>query len=390
MISVVGSMLLGLIFTGRKADSLFALSAAHLDSEILRQFREDGGNFESAIHYHQLSLEAVLVALCSLRAAAGANFCGARSTYWISAEVEVRIEKGINLVSDYINAFGCSPQFGDSSDTRILIHRDYFDWNPLDHSFIADLAGIAFPNRECFSPSLYHDVYPRSGYGFFSSKRYGVCFNASPVSEDEHGGHNHCDKASFVLRIHDKPVLVDSGTYCYTPDILLRYEHRRTGSHNLVIVDGCEQASMNPKDVFQTPVGIGPSIRYEGGNSAGLWIMRHVGYSRLPGVGAVTRTVRCLEDRIEIEEMIDGSGEHTIEVVYQLFPGIEYRHDEDTVLLTKDGFHICSLEIPEHYRFIGAKGLYSSAYLETRTAIKLILSRQAVLPEKTSYTIVIQ
>ena len=389
MISVVGSLALSLLFTGREADRLFEIATAHLDSEILRQFREDGGNFESAIHYHQLTLEAVLVALCFLRTAGGDDRSGRARPHWISGEAETRIEKGINLVSDYMNTFGRSPQFGDSSDTRVLIHRDYFGWNPLDHSFIADLAAMAFHGKQCFAATLYHAVYPQSGYGFFSTKQYGVCCNASPAMEDEHGGHNHCDKTSFVLRVHDTPVFIDAGTYCYTPETRQRYEHRRTRSHNLVFIDECEQAPLDPEDVFQTPVGIAPSIRHDGERAPETWIMQHLGYSRLPGIGTVTRTVRCLEGRIEIEEHIEGAGEHAIDIVYHLHPDIECRYSGGAVFLAKGGCLLCSFEIPKHFTLIETTGLYSPAYRERQAATALVLSSRATLPAKISYAIII-
>ena len=389
MISVAGALVLSLFFTGRKADRLFALATKRLDAEILRQFREDGGNFESAVHYHELTLEAVLVALCFLRTAAGETSGDRTRAHRTGAAIEARIERAIDLVADYMTAFGRSPQFGDSSDTRVLIHRDYFDWNPLDHSFVADLAGVALPGRRRPAADPCRPVYPRSGYGFFSGAKYGMCCNASPVMEDGHGGHNHCDKTSFVLRVHDTPVFVDAGTFCYTSDPGRRYAHRRTGAHNLVVVDGDEQAPMDPDDVFQTPVGIEPSIRYEGGDTRGTWIMEHRGYRRLAGVGTVKRTIRCFEGRIEIEEEIDGTGEHAIDIMYHLFPGVEYRGDESAVHLARDGVHLCSLEIPKHYRLVETKGLYSPAYRETLPAVTLVLSRRSPLPEKVSYAIVV-
>ena len=389
MISVVGSLVLSLLFRGPEADRLFEIAAADLDSEILRQFREDGGNFESAVHYHQLTLEAVLVALCLLRTATADGRSGRTSGQCISVEAEARIERAINLVSDYMNTFGRSPQFGDSSDTRVLVHRDYFDWNPLDHSFIADLMGVALPGKQYFAATLYHGVYPQSGYGFFSSKRYGVCCNASPVTEDEHGGHNHCDKTSFVLRILDTPVFIDVGTYCYMSDIRQRYEHRRTRSHNLVLIDECEQAPLDPEVVFHPPLGIAPSIRHDGERAPETWIMQHRGYSRLPGIGTVTRTVRCLDGRIEIEEHIEGAGEHAIDIVYHLHPDIECRHDDGVVLLAKGGSLLCSLEIPKHFTLIETTGLYSPAYRERQAAIALVLSGRAMLPAKISYAIII-
>jgi hypothetical protein len=384
MISVVGSIMLGALFAGPQAEELFETAVGRLDSEILRQFHEDGGDFESAVHYHELTLEAVLVALCFLKAVEDAGRLGPARTGWISSEAQ----KAITLVVDYTNAFGGSPQFGDSSDSRVLVHRDYFDCSPLDHSFIADMAEAALPKkgRERLPGG---SLYPRSGYGFISGARYGLCCNATTVVEDDHGGHGHCDKTSFVLRVDETPVFVDAGTYCYTPDVGRRFEHRRTRSHNLVVIDGREQAPLDPLDVFQTPLGIAPSIRRDAERAPDTWVMEHRGYSRLPGLGAVSRIIRCLDGRIEVEERIEGTGEHLIEIMYHLHPDLRCRRDGGALLVAKGERRLCTLEIPEGFTLIETTGLYSPAYREDRVAVTLVLSRRTVLPASASYAIVI-
>ncbi len=377
LISAVGLLALSLCFRGKRAAFFFDTSMKHLAREIARQFRPDGGHFESAVHYHQLSLEAVLVAACFLSVKRLAHSPSSRQCCF-SREVQDRIAKSVMLVSDYMNAFGRSPQFGDSDDGRILIFKDYYSWKPVDHRFIGELSTVAFPEIDLHSDEIINHVYRDSGYGFFRSDAYGVCLNASPVGED--GGHNHNDKASFVLQVGGNPVLIDSGTYCYSPDLRARFAHRRTRAHNVVMVDGREQAEINPARVFDRPEGTEARIRYEMCGALPTWTMEHDGYRRFQELGGLRRIVRCAPRRVDIEEHIEGQGEHTVEVVFNLHPRIRCDVQTDEVRCVLEDKLLCRLEIPDGFRVHRERASYSSAYTEREAHDVIVLSRRALLP----------
>jgi len=55
------------------------------------------------------------------------------------------------------------------------------------------------------------------------------------------GGHAHNDKLSFTLRVGGVPLLVDSGTFCYSANLQERDRFRSTEMHNTIRVDHLEQ-----------------------------------------------------------------------------------------------------------------------------------------------------
>jgi Heparinase II/III-like protein/Heparinase II/III N-terminus len=62
-----------------------------------------------------------------------------------------------------------------------------------------------------------------------------------PVGQNGNGGHAHNDQLSFELLVNGVPLLVDLGTYVYTPLPEERNRFRSTASHNTLVAGGCEQ-----------------------------------------------------------------------------------------------------------------------------------------------------
>jgi hypothetical protein len=56
------------------------------------------------------------------------------------------------------------------------------------------------------------------------------------------GGHSHADALSLTFARHGSPLLIDTGTGCYTIDIAQRDRFRSTALHNTVVVDDRSQS----------------------------------------------------------------------------------------------------------------------------------------------------
>ena len=391
LISIVGLLALSLCFRGKRADLFFQLSCEHLTREIILQFRTDGGNFESAVHYHQLALEAVFLGLCFLSAAELDGPPG-RKHFHLPKSAEDRITKAYTFVSDYLKAFHCSPQFGDSSDGRVFIYKDYFDWDPKDHSFLLELGPVAIPKLKVFPDNIFNRVYETSGYGFFANNVYGICFNASPTGKSgENGrGHNHCDKGSFVLAVDGRPVLVDSGTYCYTPDIQARLSFKRTRAHNVVTINGLEQAEIDQNNVFGPLEKIGTQIYFRDNKACPAWTMEHNGYCRFKSLGKVSRTVRCYSGKLEVIEKVEGQGKHKIDIFWHLHPGISFEIKSKEIILSLQNRVLCILQIPDGFKVNTEKSSYSPAYMEKQTNDVVCFTIKAQLPLSVGYFISIE
>lgn len=88
--------------------------------------------------------------------------------------------------------------------------------------------------------------FPNAGYLLFKSPILYLFVNASENGQNGNGGHAHNDKLSFELTIADEPIVLDPGTYLYTPDPEMRNEFRSINAHNSVITEFGEQNNWKP------------------------------------------------------------------------------------------------------------------------------------------------
>jgi hypothetical protein len=281
-------------------------------------------------------------------------------------------------------AFGRSPQFGDSSDARVLLLDEYYTADPLDHSFLARLARAALPEDEVALGEKMTALFPDSGYAFHREDLYGLCLAASPVGAPGHSGHHHLDKTSMVLRVGNQPVFVDSGTLCYTPDTRLRLVQRSTRAHNVVMVDGEEQGEIAAEGVFDPPRRLRPWLRSA---APGSFELGHDGYARFPGLGPLERRIRCSPTGLRIEEELAGRGPHAVEILFHLHPGVEARVEERAVSAMAGDQRLCRLELPEGFVPSFETAGYSVAYGDQEPHRVLVLSRQLELPAVVRYAI---
>ena len=114
-----------------------------------------------------------------------------------------------------------------------------------------NLGGFKFTRETTIKPDKMHSIpltenlklhsYPRFGVFIFTSDRIHLTVCAAPCGQNGFGGHSHNDKLSFELNMDGEDVIIDPGTYLYTPLPDRRNEFRSTGVHNTAVVDGEEQ-----------------------------------------------------------------------------------------------------------------------------------------------------
>ncbi|WP_323665203.1 alginate lyase family protein [Aliarcobacter butzleri] len=83
--------------------------------------------------------------------------------------------------------------------------------------------------------------YQDTGIYIFKSDRLYLAIWAGSNGQKGNGGHAHNDKLSFELNIDGKDIIVDAGTYLYTPLPQRRNQFRSTKAHNTLIVENEEQ-----------------------------------------------------------------------------------------------------------------------------------------------------
>jgi hypothetical protein len=293
------------LFEGETAEAWRQGAKAIVSRELDLQFHQDGGNYESATLYHQFVLESLYAAFGLLADEDLQPDIGELSIFPDNF-VDV-LRKATVFSAAYTSAWGATPQIGDSSDGRILVHRDYFSWSPENYSYLAEWSSLVFAgNDPCSKPVGRPEsrIYQQSGMATIVTGCYGALFFAMPVIPRA-AGHNHLDKGSFILRVGETPVLVDAGTFCYTPDTVARYNHRRGRAHNILMINGEDQALLDSTRIFSTPnlgeVGILLDYCTPQETSIRLW---HYGYKRLAGVGSVERRIQAYAARLLLHEAL--------------------------------------------------------------------------------------
>jgi hypothetical protein len=121
--------------------------------------------------------------------------------------------------------------------------KDFVDALPVAD---LDMQEYHFPKPEERLSVLRRYPYDGMGLYIFKSPHLYLTVRCGEVGQNGNGGHAHNDQLSVTLRIDGKDVIIDPGTYLYTPLPERRNEFRSTAAHFTVQKDGAEQNPWHP------------------------------------------------------------------------------------------------------------------------------------------------
>ena len=129
-----------------------------------------------------------------------------------------------------------------SSDDAVCV-KDFVDTLPVTG---LDVQEYHFSKPK--EPISALHCYPYHGMGLyiFKSPHLYMTVRCGEIGQNGNGGHAHNDQLSITLRIDGKDIIVDPGTYLYTPLPERRNEFRSTTAHFTVQKDGAEQNPWHP------------------------------------------------------------------------------------------------------------------------------------------------
>jgi hypothetical protein len=295
---VVGLLPLAALFSGSAEGRGWAdWATAELVSEMEHQVREDGTVHEASTAYHRLVTE---LFLC------GAQAADALVPGRLPDAFRARLERMLGFVRDYTRPDGLAPQIGDADDGRFLPLGDY-GADPRDHRHLFAQAGQAY------EPATKSAAYPDGGYYVLRRGELYAIVRCGDVGRHGRGGHGHNDQLSFELAAGDSPLVVDPGTYVYTPDPAERNRFRSTAFHATLRVDGAEQNELPTDDLFlMTDRAHAECLSADETSFEG----RHRGF---PGT-THTRRVELQEDGLVIRDTVSSPDEHELEWTFPLLP----------------------------------------------------------------------
>lgn len=302
----------GCLPKGPVSDLCLGYGYTMLIEEALAQFHPNGANFEASTSYHRLSLETLVFAL-SLAARAGSDRLGSLAELYsreapalpgwpgpdrlqqaalsgrvVPVELEERLAAAFEMAEALVGPDGRTPLIGDNDNGRFLKLSPAVDLPSSpgeqpserhdDHAHLADLrqAAAGEPRSENAPhpadgavlaallvgrpllrrrPSGKQIATARSwdppGYHLLAQDRVWLLARCGPLGQHGFGGHDHNDQLSFVLYIDGVPVVVDPGTFVYTPLPQERNAFRATAVHNTLRVEGCEQHAFAEDSLFR-------------------------------------------------------------------------------------------------------------------------------------------
>ncbi|OGU17536.1 MAG: hypothetical protein A2X61_06075 [Ignavibacteria bacterium GWB2_35_12] len=260
---------------------IFAIN--ELCNEILEQFNEDGSNFEASTNYHYFS--AVIVfntisliltlpkeKLSVLKNQANSYYNFVTKNYSIQTGLwsnddennfilndilRDRLNKIYEFSSAIISETGFIPQIGDNDSGQFLItnYELLIRDNLNQLSMMKNVLNLInkYQIDKSLTPGNLIKEFKDFGLYILENKGIRMFIRCGSVGQKGKGGHCHNDQLSYELFIDNKPVIVDPGTYVYTPYPEMRNEYRATRMHNTLWIEGYEQNDWdndNPEDLF--------------------------------------------------------------------------------------------------------------------------------------------
>lgn len=264
-----------------------------LKKEMFKQVYPDGTDFEASICYHRLVLELFFYSTF---------FTVQNEKYKIENEKEdllsseddyktiaedifgkdyvTRLYKMFDAVLYLLKPNGRMPQIGDNDNGQFI---KLYPREVLDMRYLLALGAVFFKEPKWKIKEFFESdediaevmiLYGENGMEIWNSLEWNSLKNISskafsdsgwyvmrnnkdyciiscgPNGQNGKGGHCHNDKLSFELCIDGEDIIVDPGTYVYTPLPEWRNKFRSTAYHNTVMIDNEEQNRFSENNLF--------------------------------------------------------------------------------------------------------------------------------------------
>jgi hypothetical protein len=312
--------------------------ASGLLVEMDRQVLVDGVDYEGAVGYHRLVVEAF-----TLMAELGRRTGVKLPPWWLE-----RLRAMYRFVRHYLKPDGTAPLIGDSDDGRIV----KFSRRPaIDHSYLMPLAAVLFEEPEFKLGQIDEEAlwwFGARALGVFGQLAAGdepgsrafrqaqifiareaefySIFDCGDHGARGRGSHAHSDALSFEVFAYGRTLLRDPGTFAYTSSEADRNLFRSTAYHNTVRVDGKDISTVREGHLFSLGRNVQPRVyEWESRDEFDRLRASHFGYWE--GSSPVEHTRMAEFHKQEgywvISDLFTGEGEHLFEFFFNFDSGLE-------------------------------------------------------------------
>lgn len=356
--NIVGLVYLGILFPEFKESKKWReFGIKELIREMKKQVYSDGVDFEASTCYHRLVLElfffSTLIVVINEKDFKGDNYAEFAQEIFGKEYVQ-KLYKMFDFVLYVLKPNGKMPQIGDNDNGRlhILGKRELLDFTYLlayaalffddskfkikEFDFVPEVLWLfgseGYKRWRKMSGSdlkvIQSKAFTDGGIYVIRHKKDYMVISAGPNGQNGKGGHSHNDKLSFELHLESKDIIVDPGTYLYTPNPKWRQQFRSTAYHNTVEVNDKEQNRFR-SSLFElrndTKVKINKLFKNE---EIFVFDAQHNGYERLPC--RVLHRRRFFLNKREnywiINDMLSGKGRCKSNLYFHLAPKIKIMH----------------------------------------------------------------
>jgi len=345
-----------------------------LEREALMQNAPDGVNREQALSYQQFTLDLLLLPLVAARAN-GDGF---------SSEYVRRLERMLEFLASVIDFGGNVPMIGDSDDAvlvRLDPRSDFCRYRALlatgavlfRRGDFKSKARVLDDKTRWLLGAEAEEVFERvaseparlpvrrefkeGGYYILGDRletpdEVRVVVDAGPLGYQSIAAHGHADALAFTLSLGGHEFLVDPGTFAYHTEGVWRTYFRGTSAHNTVRVDRADQSEPGGKFMWMRKANAACDA-WRTSIAKDLFEGWHDGYMRLRDPVMHRRSIVLLkgERRIVVEDTLQMSGEHEVEVFFHFSDRCDVAADADGMSARQNG-HVVRLQLP---RLAGAE-----------------------------------
>ncbi|MCD4828950.1 MAG: heparinase II/III family protein [Candidatus Cloacimonetes bacterium] len=349
-----GLMHLGLLFEEVGEGKKWLEFAKHeLFTEIRLQILPTGSTYERSINYHRLVTEICLVSILLLH----------RNGHEIPLDISYRLHQMLLFIAAYLKPNGMAPVIGDQDDGRLLPFDQAVN---LDHRYLLCTGAILYNDpylkarseRFWTSASHYIGVGAKTAFDLIPDSQITPCSQSFPdagfyiMKHDDNyifinnsgqgrypevcpAAHTHSDILSFELVVNGHDILVDTGSYVYSPDPEARVFHRSTKMHNTATVDGLDQNKLSTANVFWFQrEAVATTLRWNSTPTRDEFEGEHDGFTRLPDPVVHRRSI-VLDKKpfcMNLCDSFTGSQEHRVCLHFHFAPEVSVEEVDEGFL----------------------------------------------------------
>ena len=353
---IAGLLFICFFIHTKKTTKWLHFSIKELTNECNNQVHEDGTNFEGSTSYHRLCLELFFYPYMLITKNKDNSYFSFIQNH--ENRFVLYSKKLFNMfdaVYYLLKPNGEIPQIGDNDSGQYI---KLYPRKVLDMRYLLSLGSIFynnpkwkikefFKNEEDISEILilygeegkkkwdsinWNSLKEINSHAFKDSgwyvmrKELNYCIiSCGPNGQLNIGGHGHNDKLSFELFLQGREIIVDPGTYVYTPEPEMRNLFRGTKYHNTVTIDDEEQNRFIDGQLFKMQNDAkAKCIRWEVTENIDYFTGEHYGYTRLNDPVVHRREIQFnkTDGKIEIVDSFICKKEHMFEWNFILHPDV--------------------------------------------------------------------